>query len=175
MALFDEIMSAIANPSQQASTDQMGTMLTMVQQLAGHHGVETMAAQAAMSALSSHVQSALQGNQAAGGVDQVASLVGQFAGTSPNTAAVSALFPGQQQQEVVQSVAQSTGMDANLIQSMLPALVPLALNMLQSGANRNSAASGSNPVLNAFLDSDHNGSVDLGDALAMARQFMAPR
>jgi hypothetical protein len=84
------------------------------------------------------------------------------------------LFPGQQQQ-AAQSVAQSTGMDANLIQSMLPALVPLALNLLPSGASQTQAAPAGNPVLNAFLDSDYNGSVDLGDALSMASQFMASR
>ena len=175
MSLFEQIASAIANPNQQGSTDQMSTMLNIVQQLAGNHGVESTATQAVMSALSGHVHSALQGQQAAGGVDQVASLLGQFAGTNPNASAVSALFPGQQQQQVIQSVAQSTGLDANMIQSMLPALVPLALNMLQSGAPQNQAASGGNPVLNAFLDSDHSGSVDLGDALSMASQFMASR
>jgi Bacterial protein of unknown function (DUF937) len=175
MSLFDQIASAIANPNQQASTDQMGTILNVVQQLAGNHGVETMATQTVMSALSGHVHSALQGQQAMGGVDQVASLLGQFAGTSPNASAVQALFPGQQQQDVIQAVAQSTGLDANMIQSLLPALVPLALNMLQSGASQSPGAAAGNPVLNAFLDSDHNGSVDLGDALSMASQFMASR
>ncbi len=175
MALFDEIMGAIANPHQQASTDQMGTMLNMVQQLAGNHGMGTGTTQAIMSALSGHVQSALQGQQAEGGSEQVAGLLGQFAGTNPNAAAVGALFPGEQQQAVVQAVAQKTGLDTSMIESVLPALVPLALNMLQSGANHNQAAPGGNPVLNAFLDSDHNGSVDLGDAMAMASQFMASR
>jgi flagellar motor switch protein FliG len=172
MSLFEQIASAIANPQQQASPDQMGTILSVVQQLAGNHGMESMATQAVMSALTGHLQSSLQGQQAAGGVEQVAALLGQFAGTSPNASAVNALFPGQQQQDVAQSIAQSTGIDMSTIQSLLPALIPVALNMLQSGASTQPTA-GANPVLNAFLDSDHNGSVDLGDALSMASQFLA--
>jgi hypothetical protein len=175
MALFDEIANAIANPNQQASTDQLGSILNVVQQVAGGHGMDAGATQAVMSALSGHVQSALQNEQAAGGPTQVAALLGQFAGNSPNNSAVQALFSGEQQQAVIQSVAQTTGIDPNLIQSMLPALVPVALNLLQSGASQGNAGQDANPVLNAFLDRDHSGSVDLGDALSMASQFLAQR
>jgi hypothetical protein len=73
MALFDQIMGAIANPNQQASANQMGSIVNVVQQLAGHHGMEAVATPAVMSALSGHVHSALQSQQAAGGVEQVTS------------------------------------------------------------------------------------------------------
>jgi len=175
MSLFDQIMSAVANPQQQASPDQLGSILGMAQQLAGNQGLDSNATQAVMSLLGSHVRSSLQNQQANQGSGHVQSLVNQFAGLGSNPQAVSALFPGGAQQQVSENIAQQTGLNAGTIQSMLPVLVPLVLNLLQSGSVQQGGQSAGNPVLNAFLDADRDGDVDMGDVMGMAGQFLSQR
>jgi hypothetical protein len=180
MSLFDQILSAVSNPQQQASTDQLGSILGVAQQLAGNTGLDPSLTQAAMSILGGHVRSSLQQQNASSGADHTMALVNQFAGLASNPQAVQALFPGGQQQNVAQDISQRTGIDSGLIMSMLPVLVPLALQFLQGGAvsgGHQAAPSmqAGNPVLNAFLDGDRDGDVDLGDAMRMAGQFLSQR
>lgn len=174
MSLFDQIMSAVANPQQQGSTDQLGNILGVAQQVAGNQGLDSGATQAIMSLLGGHVRSSLQNTQANQGSGQAQMLVNQYAGLGSNSQAVNALFPGAMQQQVAESIAQRTGLNSGIIQSMLPVLVPLVLNMLQSGASaQGTQAGGGNPVLNAFLDADRDGDVDIGDMMGMAGQFFS--
>lgn len=172
MSLFDQILSAVGNPDQQGSTDQLSGILGMAQQLASDHGVDPSITQTAMSVLGGHLQSSLQNTQAEQGSDQAQSLVNQFSGLGSNPQAVEALFSGSQQQQIINEISQRTGIDAGMIQSMLPTLVPLALNLLQGGSNTQNPQAG-NPVLNAFLDSDRDGDVDVGDVMGMAGRFLS--
>ncbi|MBW4538246.1 MAG: DUF937 domain-containing protein [Myxacorys chilensis ATA2-1-KO14] len=171
MGLFDQILGAVSNPQQQASPDQLGSILGVAQQVAGNHGMDGNATQAIMSILGGHVRSSLQNQQGNNPQD----VVNQFAGLGSNPQAVQSLFPGGQQQQVAQDISQRTGFDANTILSMLPVLVPLALNLLQSGNSTGGVQQSGNPVLNAFLDSNRDGNVDLGDAMGLAGQFLNQR
>ena len=76
------------------------------------------------------------------------------------------------QQQLAETVAQRTGLDANMIQGLLPMLVPIVLNVLKSGANARNPQGGGNPVLNSFLDADNDGDVDIADAMQMANRYM---
>ncbi|GAP98961.1 hypothetical protein NIES2104_55180 [Leptolyngbya sp. NIES-2104] len=172
MGLFDQIMSAVANPQQQASTNQLGSILGVAQQVAGNQGIDSNTTQTVMSLLGGYVRSSLQNQQASQGSGHVQSLVNQFSGLGSNPQAVSALFPGGAQQQVSENIAQQTGLNAGTIQSMLPVLVPLVLNLLQSGSAQQGGQSAGNPVLNAFLDADRDGDVDVGDVMGMAGQFL---
>ncbi|WP_263971037.1 DUF937 domain-containing protein [Leptolyngbya sp. NIES-2104] len=165
-------MSAVANPQQQASTNQLGSILGVAQQVAGNQGIDSNTTQTVMSLLGGYVRSSLQNQQASQGSGHVQSLVNQFSGLGSNPQAVSALFPGGAQQQVSENIAQQTGLNAGTIQSMLPVLVPLVLNLLQSGSAQQGGQSAGNPVLNAFLDADRDGDVDVGDVMGMAGQFL---
>lgn len=174
MALFDQIMGAIANPNQQGNPDQMGTILNTVQQVAGSRGLDPNATNTVLSVVGNYVRSSLQ-QQSSSGSGTAEAIVNQYAGTGHNPAAADALFSPSQQQQVAQAAAQSSGIDAHTIQSLLPVLVPIVLNLLKSGASAQGNAAnapGSNSVLNAFLDSDRDGDVDVGDMLSMAGRFM---
>lgn len=170
MSLFNQILGAINNPNQQASAGQVGQILGVVQQLAGSRGLDASTTQTVMSLVGGHVRSALQQQQASGGPDQVAEVVNRHSGTTPSVDALSALFTPQQQGDVAQDVAQKTGLNVNTIQAMLPTLVPVVLNLLQSGSTTQ-AGPGGNSVLNSFLDTDGDGQVDLGDAMSLANRF----
>lgn len=177
MGLFDQVVGALNNPNQQASTDQLSSILNVAQQLAGNQGARTDSTQALMSVVGQYVRSSLKETSQRQGRSQAEALVEQFAGTNANMAALQAMLTPQQREQLTQTAAQKTGLDASTIQAMLPVLIPLALNFLKTGASTSSrppqATPGTqNSVLNAFLDSDGDGDVDLGDAMSMAGRFL---
>ena len=171
MGLFDAVLSAVSNPGQQGSPDQLGSILSTVQQLSSNHSVDASTTQTLVSVVGGYVQSALQQQQSAAGTEQVQSTVNQYSGTGANPQAVEAVLGPAMQQQVVQDLIQRTGLPLQTVEAMLPTLVPLALNFLQSGAHTGNPQAG-NPVLNAFLDGNHDGNLDLGDALSMAGKFL---
>ncbi|MEO1145489.1 MAG: hypothetical protein AAFY26_07815 [Cyanobacteria bacterium J06638_22] len=174
MPLFDQIVGALNNPEQEASTGQLSTILNTVQQLSGGQSGNNQ--QVMMSIVGNYVRSSLRQKRASGGESQVDALLKQFAGTGANPAAVSALFSPDQQQHLSQDVAQRTGMNAGQVQGMLATLVPVVLNFLAAGQQQNTASAvGGNSVLNAFMDSDGDGDVDLGDAMSMASRYLSQR
>ena len=102
------------------------------------------------------------------GQDPAQQFVNQFGGTNPSNQAVNMLFSTPQIQQIVQEASQRTGLDAGMIESMLPMLVPIVLKFLQQG----NSTQGGNPLLNTFLDANHDGNVDVSDMMQMAfRQF----
>jgi Bacterial protein of unknown function (DUF937) len=172
MGLFDQILGAVANPNQQGNIDQLGSIINTVQQLAGNTGADSNAMQSVLSLVGGQVRTALQEKRETEGPEAVQSLVNQFAGDSPNPQAVNSLFSPAMLQQVVQLVSSHTGFDAGTIQQMLPSLVPMVLGVLNSGASAQNPQSGSNPVLNSFLDADGDGDTDIADAMRMASKFM---
>ncbi|WP_088893447.1 DUF937 domain-containing protein [Leptolyngbya ohadii] len=199
MGLFDQILGAVNNPAQQGNMDQIGSILNTVNQVSNQQGINPSQTQSMMSILGGFVRSSLQ-QQASGGNSNPAAIVNQYGGTQPNPQAVQAVFGAGQIPQVVEAIAQRTGMNPQMIQSLLPLLVPVVLNLLKSGAMNSSAGNpnmgnmggnmgnmggnmgnpnfggmnqaGANPVLNAFLDADRDGDVDISDALRVAGQFM---
>ncbi|PZD72843.1 hypothetical protein C1752_03338 [Acaryochloris thomasi RCC1774] len=172
MGLFDQIVSAIDNPNLQASTGQLGGILNTVQSLSNAQGANPESTQTAVGVVGKHVRSALK-SQPSGG--QAQALVDQYSGTGTNPEAVNTLFSEGQQQQMVQEISQRTGLDSKAIAGMLPMLVPLVLNLLNSGSQSKDPRQGGNPVLNSFLDSNGDGDVDVSDAMRMAGQFLSKR
>ena len=172
MGLFDQILGAVANPNQQGSLGQLGNIVNSVQQMSDRTGTNPSTIQSVLSIVGSQVRSALQQKQATDGNEAAQSLVNQYAGTSPNPQAVNSLFSPQIQQQVAQVAAQRTGLDAGMVQQLLPLAVPLVLNFLQSGANAQNPQGGGNSVLNSFLDADGDGDVDIADAIQMASRHL---
>ncbi|MEH2145717.1 DUF937 domain-containing protein [Nostoc sp.] len=172
MGLFDQILGAVANPNQQGSLGQLGGIINTVQQLSDRTGTDPSTIQSVLSIVGGQVRSALQDKQATDGNEATQTLVNQYAGTSPNSQAVDSLFSPQIQQQVAEVAAQRTGLDAGIVQQLLPLAVPLVLKFLQSGANAQNPQTGGNPVLNSFLDADGDGDVDIADAIQMASRYM---
>ncbi|MCC5636929.1 DUF937 domain-containing protein [Nostoc sp. CHAB 5844] len=172
MGLFDQILGAVANPNQQGSLGQLGGIINTVQQLSDRTGADSSTIQSVLGIVGNYVRSSLQEKQATGGEAEAQALVNEYAGTSPNPQAVDSLFSLGMQQQVAEVVSQRTGLDAGTIQQLLPLIVPVVLNFLQSGANAQNPQSGGNSVLSAFLDSDRDGDVDIADAIRMASQYL---
>lgn len=175
MGLFDQIINAIDNPNQKASSGQLATILGTVQQLSDSYGTNPSTVQSTMSIVGNYVRSALQQKRSAEGDEQAQSVVDQYSGTYPNPQAVHTLFSPSQVEQMASVVAQRTGLNAGTIQQMLPILVPLVLNMLQTGTNTQNPQGGANPVLNSFLDADRDGDVDVADAMQLAGHYLGQR
>ncbi len=172
MGLFDQVLNAVNNPETLGSMDDIGGILNTVQQLSGNAGTNSSTMQSAMGVVGNFVRSSLQEKRVNEGEEQAQSIVDQFSGTSPNSQAVNTLFSGAMQQQVVEAIAQRTGLDMTKAQQMLPMLVPLVLQFLQSGTNSQNPQSGVNSVLNSFLDADGDGDVDISDAMGIASRYL---
>lgn len=172
MSLVDQILSAIDNPNQQASTGQIASILNTVQQLSNSYNTNPSTMESALSIVGNYVRSALQQKRAEVGYEGTQRVINRYSGTYPNPQAVDALFGSSQIQQMVQAVTQRTGLDANMILEMLPILVPVVLNLLRTGSNTQNPQAG-NPVLNSFLDSDRDGDVDIADAMRLAGRFLS--
>ncbi|WP_315788165.1 DUF937 domain-containing protein [Fischerella sp. JS2] len=169
MGLFDQIINAIDNPSQQGSTGQLGDIVNTVKQLSNRTGADPSTMQSVIGIVGSYVRSALQQKQAHGGNAEAQAVVNQYGGTSPSSQAVNSLFSLGMQRQVAETVSQRTGLDAGMIEQLLPVLVPIVLNFLKTGA---SSQLGGNSVLNSFLDADNDGDVDIADAMQMATRYL---
>ncbi|NJL85083.1 MAG: hypothetical protein HC886_02475 [Leptolyngbyaceae cyanobacterium SM1_1_3] len=172
MGLFNRIVDAVNSPEREASTGQLDTILSTVQALAQSQGIDPATTQMLASVVGRHVRSNLKSTRQNQSEDQAEALVNRYSGVSPNLGAVQALFNQQEQGQMVQEAAQKTGVNAGTIQAMLPILVPVILNLLKTGAVSQSGSRKSNSVLSAFLDTDRDGDLDIGDAMAMAGQYL---
>lgn len=172
MGLFDQIVSALNDPDLQANTGQLENIVTTVQQVANQAGVAPDTTEAAMSMLGGYVRSALQQQRLNQGQESVQAVVNQYSGTGSSQAAVNQLFSPQQQEQIASAIAQRTGINAKTLISLLPILVPVVLNLLQTGTNTRSPQQGNNPVLSGFLDADGDGDVDIADAMRLAGRYL---
>jgi hypothetical protein len=171
MSLFEQFINAIDSPTQQGNPNEIGDIFSTVQQLSNNTNADPSAIQSVLSVVGNYTRSALQQKQDNEGQEQTQQFVNQFGGTNPSNQVVDMLFSAPQIQQIVQEAAQRTGLDAGMIQSMLPMLVPLVLKFLQQG-NSTAGGGGGNPLLNTFLDTNHDGNVDVADMMQMAfRQF----
>ncbi len=173
MGLFDLVTNAINNSNQEGSSGQLATLLNTIQQVSNGYGADPLTVQSVLSIVGNHVRSSLQQKRSAYGSEEAQALVNQFSGTYPNPQAVHTLFSPNQQQQLAQTAAQQTGLNMNTIQQMLPILVPLVLNLLRTGSQAQNPQRGSNPVLNAFLDADRDGDVDIADAIQLAGRHLS--
>lgn len=173
MGLFNQILNALDNPNQAANSQELSNTVNTMQQVGANSGANPNQMQSLLSVVGGYVRSALQEKRATQGEQQTQAIVNQFSGTSGNSQALYALFSLPQIQQMIQVASQHTGMDANTIEAMLPMIVPLILNLLQSGTPVNQSQ-GNNSVLHSFLDANRDGDVDIADVMQTASRFFSP-
>ncbi len=171
--LFDQVVGALNNPNQQASTDQLGGIVGTLQQVSQTQGLDANTTQTLVNVVGNHVRTALTQQQKGTGSNQIENLVSRFSGTDANPEAVQCVLGEKETQATVEDGARATGLNPSVVQSLLPVLVPLVLNFLQTGAS-NQKQPGSNSVLQSFLQGS-GGGFDMGSAVSMASQFLQSR
>ncbi|MBE9167610.1 DUF937 domain-containing protein [Pleurocapsales cyanobacterium LEGE 06147] len=173
MGLFFEILSAINNPDRQASVSQLESVTNSIQQLAASHGIEPSQMQNIMSVLGNVLRPTLRQQRSTMGGNQLENLIGQAMGSGGISSRLQSLLSSQSLQQISQTVSQRTGLSPDIIQAMLPTLIPSVMELLKMGAPK-PGTEGSNPLLNTFLDSDRDGDTDLGNVMKFANRFLNP-
>jgi hypothetical protein len=172
MSLFFDVLSSINNPNQQGSVDQLGSVFNSVQQLASSQGMNTDQMSSVLNALGGSLQPVLQQQAGSLGAGQLDGMLSKLS-SAGGLAALQSAIPPQMQEQLIQSVAQKSGLNAGMVQSMLPQLLPVVMGLLGMGATK-PGASGGNGLLNAFLNSGKSGTTDLGTVMNFAGRFLNP-
>lgn len=170
MGMFFDVLNAINNPNLQGNVSQLETVINMLHSFAEQNNIPPSTMETILSTLGSLVKTNLR--QSGGmGNNPLGGLLGQAAGAMGGAAALQALFPPQVQQQFAEAVAQRTGLDAGMIQSALPVILPAVMSLLNMGTPK-SGVGGSNPLLAMFLDGDRDGDTDLGDVYKLATRYI---
>lgn len=172
MGLFFELLSAVNNPNQRGSVDQLRKVMDNIQALSANSGISLSTMQTVMSALGSSIYPTLKQQTLTTGNQSLDSWVDQFSGTTLGTRALQLFLIPELQQQILQRIAQRTGLNPTILQPSLPELLMAAMNFLSMGESH-SGMPGLNPVLKTFLNSEHNGA-DLGDVFKFTHRFLNP-
>ncbi|PZU95345.1 MAG: DUF937 domain-containing protein [Leptolyngbya sp.] len=173
MSLFFDVLSSINNPNQQGSIDQLSSVMTSVQQLAGSQGMNTDQMGGILNALGDALQPTLKQQAATLGTGQLEAMLGKLAGAG-GAAALASAIPPQMQRQIIEAVAQKSGLNAGMVQTMLPKLLPVVIGLLGMGATKPGAVSSGNPLLKTFLNSGSANATDLGTVVKFAERFLNP-
>lgn len=173
MSLFFDVLSSINNPNQQGSIDQLSSVMDSVQQLAGSQGMNTDQMGGILNALGEALQPTLTEQAATMSTGQLEGMLSKLSGAG-GAAALAAAIPPQMQQQLIEAVAQKSGLNAGMIQTMLPKLLPVVIGLLSMGAAKPGTVSSGNPLLKTFLNSGAPNSTDLGTVVKFAERFLNP-
>ncbi|MEB3291303.1 MAG: DUF937 domain-containing protein [Leptolyngbya sp.] len=172
MSLFFDVLMTINNPSQQGSVAQLSRVVDDLHQLAHRQGLDMAQMTALLNHLGKALQPVLQDQASALGTVGLESLLGKLSGAG-SLGLLQVVIPRPLQREIIQTVAQPTGVEADCIQAMLPQLLPAILGLLGMGAVK-PGTRGSNSLLEAFLQLPPGQGTDLGTVLALATRFLNP-
>ncbi|GFE69505.1 DUF937 domain-containing protein [Chroococcus sp. FPU101] len=184
MTLIYDILSSINNPELQGDVGSLETITKTVQDVTQQNGIDAATTQTMISTVGNYLRSALADQRSTVGNQQLENLIGQATGGnmlgglmgglggSASTALIQSLIPASVQQQIVTSISQKTGLKTEMIQGLLPVLIPAVLGLLKMGTPKTSGLPGNNSLLNTFLDGDKDGDVDLGDVFKFASRFL---
>lgn len=170
MGLFDQVLNAIEDPQRQGNSNQLGQIVSAMSQMSQqtHTNPDTM--QQAVAIVGSFLKPSLQETRRTQGEAAAEQMVERGSQAGGATAILSQLLNPQQQQKLVQTLENRTGLNGSQVQSLLPVLIPIVMNLLKTGSSTQPGQA-NNSVLNAFLDADGDGDVDMSDMLNAARRF----
>ena len=179
MSIFDSILSAIDNPQQQGSTNDIANIVGNVQRISQDYNVSSDTIADAVSVVGKYVKGSLQQKREQGGEQQVNQVVDQLSKTStdvnpdnlqanPN---INLLFDNPVALQMINQVCSRTGLPEPIVRSILPSLVNFVVRFIKTGNFQDNSLV-TNPIAKMFLDSDKDGDVDLGDAIRLASRYL---
>lgn len=174
MSLFFDVLSAINNPSQQASVSQLANVMGAVQSLSNNHNIPANQVENVMSVAGDLLRPVLQQQQSTIGEGRLQNIVSQLAASGASGAVLQSLISPQIMQQIGDAIAQKTGISSNVIQSAMPSIVSSVMGLLNMGSSTSNNWGSSNPLLTTFLDRDGDGDTDLGDVMKFANRFLNP-
>lgn len=179
MSIFDSILSAVDNPEQKGSTNDIANIVGNVQRISQDYNVSPDTIADAVSIVGKYVKGSLQQKREEGGEEQVNRVVDELSETStdvnPDTPEenpnINVLFDTPIVLQMIEQIGARTGLPEPVVRSILPSLVNFVVRFLQTGNFQNNSLV-NNPIAKMFLDSDKDGDVDLGDAMRLASRYL---
>jgi hypothetical protein len=166
MGLFFEILNSINDPHRQGSVEQLRYIILNIQQLQQQHQLGSDTMQKIVSAVGRAMQSVLRQNSASNTDFNELAAAGSFA-------AMPTVFPSPVQAQMVLEIVQQTGIEPDIIQAIVPSLLPLVCQIFQLGADQpRMNGHRHNHILATFLKEDQYGSADLGEILWLSGRFL---
>ncbi|NEQ52904.1 MAG: DUF937 domain-containing protein [Leptolyngbya sp. SIO3F4] len=166
--MFFEVLSAINDPNQQASVGQLEQVTKSVQQLASGNGINSNQMQSMMTILGAALQPILIQKQSQLGAGELVSMLGR----SNDSSVLTSIISPQIQQQLIQTITQKTGIQSSIAQVILPKLLPVVIDLFNMGSPTSGSVGSTNPLLSAFLDSNHAKNTDLGNVVEFAGRFL---
>ncbi len=167
MGLFFDVLSAINNPEQEASVDQLSNVMSTIQGLARQNGIDDSTMQTLVSKLGELLRPTLKNEGLGANSSALSSTLGSLAGGG----GVNSLLTSSLTSQFVEKLSRKTGLNEEMLRGIIPVLVPAVLSLLNMGKTK-PGVPGGNPLLNSFLDGDKDGDVDLGDVFQLAGRFL---
>lgn len=190
MSLFDILVSSIQDP--QAGTQKSDLEGLLGALLGGSSSAPQQSRQLPPEAagglagtIGSALKPALREAGQRGGIEGIDALLGSLKQNANSPQALERTLGHDRMEQMVNKAQQKSGLPADTIMGMLPALIPAIVSLLQSGARGGAAPSqtgatagdplaglASNPLLKGFLDSDGDGDVDMEDLVRLGSKFL---
>lgn len=172
MGLFFEVLNSINDPKQDASIQQLGEITNSVQNIAQQNGIQPDAMNSVMTNLGPMLGPLMKQQMGGGGAggNMMGSLMNMATGGggAGGMGALASMITPQ----MMQSLSQKSGVGAGKLQTLIPALLPIVMKLMNMG---NSSGGGANPILNSFLGGGGGGGgADLGTMMKFAGRFMNP-
>lgn len=183
MNLFDAVSEALADPERETAPSDVEKFAGLLKGVLGAspEGGESTPpeiikpdqTQAVVGVLGSLLKNALTEKKAATGPAGIEDTLQQLGSGSGAVDILKNILGAGKVDAGIQQAGEKSGLNPQTIMAMAPVLMPVVLKLLKSGQKKSDAtASADNPVLNAFLDSDRDGDVDLADALRLAGGYL---
>jgi hypothetical protein len=171
MSLFQTVLQSIENPDHAGSQQDLQGLLNLAQLLPGGQGAQQQRLQPILNVLGSNLQDALSQQQQTNGQGAVQQTVSNLAQPGTGLKEVVNLLGQDRFNSVTAEIGQRTGLDPQLINQLLPALIPVVMKLLATGTHQTDPQA-TNPVLSNFLGSNQNGGALLNDVFQLASQFL---
>jgi hypothetical protein len=139
--------------------------MDVVKSVGEKHDLDAGTLQSVMSVMGDPLRAAIQTQ--AGSINPMDLLSTVLSG---NPSAINSLFTPQLQQQMIQIVAQKTGVSSSVIQAVVPALIPVVMGLFKMGSG-SSGKLDTNSLFNSFLGGEQ---ADLGQVLKYSDRFLNP-
>lgn len=190
MNLFEALVSSIQDP--QAGTQKsdleglLGSLLGGGPSSPQAQPLPPGAAEGLAGSIGSTLKPALREAAQSGGIEGIDALLGSLKQNASSPQALESTLGRDRMEQMLSRAQQKSGLPANAILGMLPALIPAVVGLLQSGARQGAAPPAQaglsasdpgaglarNPLLQNFLDADGDGDVDMQDLVRLGSQFL---
>lgn len=170
MSLFFDLLCAVNSPNQRASASALATVAQVIDAAAQQQGISPLDLEGALSAIAPYLRAVLQQQMSI--LKQPADSVVHQLAEMDGADTMQTIIPPSVYSEMSRAVAAQTALSEPQADGALSMLVPVAMHLLDLGAQYN--VENGNLLVSRFLNSDRPEDGDLGTVAHFIRRMAAP-